>query len=140
VRVIVADLPRSLVVSALAEADVVMLASRIECSPLVLFEALAAGTPFISGGAGNAEEIASTSGGGYTVPTSFNRRGYASPSTSALTAMLERLLSDSALRDQVGKRGHLAWEKHYTWSDICEQYEVAYEDAIVRKRARTRHQ
>jgi L-malate glycosyltransferase len=136
VRVIVADVPRPSVVSALAEADVVVLASRIECSPLVLYEALASGTPFVSGRAGNAEEIASTSGGGYTVSTAFNQRGYASPSTGALTETLEKLLLDPLLRRQIGNRGRLAWESNHTWSKICDQYEAVYKSTMTRRLAR----
>lgn len=41
--------------------------SRLECSPLVLYEAASSGLPFISFRAGNSEEIAKKTGAGITV-------------------------------------------------------------------------
>ena len=50
------DLPREKVVDAFFEADLFVFASRVEYSPLVLFESAAAGTPFLTVPVGNASE------------------------------------------------------------------------------------
>ncbi len=52
------ELPRSEVVELFFAADLFIFASKVEYSPLVLFEACAAGLPFVSVPVGNAAEIA----------------------------------------------------------------------------------
>ena len=52
------------VVEAFFAADLFLFPSLIECSPLVLFEAAAAGTPFIATDVGNSREIAEWTGAG----------------------------------------------------------------------------
>ena len=80
-RVLITDLGRAELVQAYLAADLFAFASRIEYSPLVLFEAAAAGTPFLSVPVGNAREIAEWTGGGRSVPlsrTPQGRRGWRS--------------------------------------------------------------
>lgn len=57
-RVLITDLPRPDLVNLYKSADLFVLASHVEYSPLVLFEAAAAGTAFLSSPAGNSKEIA----------------------------------------------------------------------------------
>jgi len=75
-RVLCTDLRRPDVVEAFMAADLFILASVVEYSPLVLFEAVAAGTPFLSVPVGNAEEIVRWTGGGVISPAGTDRRGY----------------------------------------------------------------
>ena len=63
-RVILTDLERQDLIQAYLAADLFVFASRIEYSPLVLFEAAAAGTPFLTVPVGNADEIVRWTGGG----------------------------------------------------------------------------
>ena len=57
-RVGILDVPRIEVLAAYKAADLFVFGSQVECSPLVLFEAVASGTPFVSVDCGNAREIA----------------------------------------------------------------------------------
>ena len=68
-RVIMLDPPRAEVIDAYKAADLFVFGSQVECSPLVLFEAAASATPFVTVGAGNAAEIAEWTGGGIVVPS-----------------------------------------------------------------------
>src|SRR5579871_6412448 len=77
-RVLHLDLPREDVVSAFLEADLFVFASKVEYSPLVLFESAAAGTPFLTVPAGNAAEIVQWTGGGWLCPAEADDRGYRS--------------------------------------------------------------
>ena len=70
------DLPREKVVDAFFEADLFVFASKVEYSPLVLFESAAAGTPFLTVPAGNAREIVRWTGGGWLCPADLDDRGY----------------------------------------------------------------
>ena len=54
-QILLLDLPRKDVVAAYHAADLFVFGSQVECSPLVLFEAMASKTPFITVACGNAE-------------------------------------------------------------------------------------
>src|SRR5258708_18193094 len=69
-RTLCIDLPRPDVIRAFLESDLFVFASKVEYSPLVLFEAAAAGTPFLTVPAGNAAEIVRWSRGGPVCPAS----------------------------------------------------------------------
>src|SRR5690606_22160758 len=75
-QVLLTDLPRDDLVDAYKTADLFVFASNIEYSPLVLFEAAAAGTPFLSVPVGNAEEIARRTGAGLVCPAPVDARGF----------------------------------------------------------------
>jgi glycosyltransferase involved in cell wall biosynthesis len=114
-RVVLADPPRGGVLEAYADADVFLFCSRVECSPIVLFEALAAGLPFVSVDVGNAREIAAWSGGGVVVQ-----------SDDDLPGAVGALLADSERRRELGERGRAAWRQHFTWEAVAARYEAVY--------------
>jgi L-malate glycosyltransferase len=127
-RVIVLDVPRADVLSAYAAADLFVFGSQVECSPLVLFEAVASGTPFVSTAAGNAEEIAEWTGGGVVVP-STRRDGLVEGSPDAVAAEVERLCNDEVERSRLAESGRSRWLEEFTWDRIAERYEAVYERA-----------
>ena len=69
------DLSRERLVALYKLSDVFVFASHIEYSPLVLFEAAAAGTPFISSDVGNAREIAAWTGVGSIIACAQHAKG-----------------------------------------------------------------
>lgn len=126
------SLSRADTVEAFKEADVFLFPSRVECSPIVLFEAAAAGTPFLSTEVGNAREIAEWTGGGQIIPTEFrDTRGYADIDTAR--RQLEGLLQDVALRERMGASARAAWQQHFTWEKITDRYERLYLDLLSNK-------
>lgn len=126
------SLSREDTVQAFKEADVFLFPSRVECSPIVLFEAAAAGTPFLSTEVGNAREIAEWTGGGQIMPTEFrDMRGYAD--IAAASRQLETLLQDEALRERMGTSARAAWQQHFTWEKITDRYERLYLDLLANK-------
>ena len=127
-RVRVLDLPRNEVLAAYKAADLFVFGSQVEASPLVLYEAAASGTPFISTAAGNAEEIAEWTGGGVVVP-SERRDGLVSASPEAFAAELTRLWSDGKARSALAESGRSRWLAEFTWDRIAEGYESVYRRA-----------
>jgi glycosyltransferase involved in cell wall biosynthesis len=132
-QVLLLDPPRSEVVAAYHAADLFVFASNIECSPLVLFEAMASRTPFVTIAAGNSEEIAQWSGGGVVVPTKRQADGRVTTETSIMSREIERLMRDPARREQLATDGQKAWRERFTWEEIAGQYEAAY-TAVVKGR------
>ncbi len=117
------NLPREKVIDAFFEADLFVFASNVEYSPLVLFEAAAAGTPFLTVPVGNAAEIVRWTGGGWICPADVDERGYTRVSPAVLAAEMEKgLRSPDDLR-RLGETGRRAWQDRFTWAKIAQSYE-----------------
>ena len=126
-RVLLLDPPREQLLDAYADADLFVFCSMVECSPLVLFEAMAAGLPFVSVDVGNAEEIAEWSGAGVIVPSPRREKGLVDADPRAVAAAIDELLADPGARRAMGERGRRAWRERFTWDSAAAQYERVYE-------------
>ena len=120
-RVLIVDLKREDLVNLYKAADLFVLASHVEYSPLVLFEAAAAGTAFLASSAGNSAEIADWTGGGKVMPR--EQTASAEVSVGALTVALEAMMGDPDQLKEAGRtaRAHI-WSKGFTWDQIVQQY------------------
>ncbi len=154
-RVIVTSLSRSDTVSAYHAADLFLFPSKIECSPIVLFECMASRTPFLVTNVGNSAEIIGWSGGaGALLPSgpTFLRRcagsllhiaekmGITADRTEvfpvthanikASVALLEALYIDTARREKMAESGFQAWQGRFTWERIAGEYEALYRSFV----------
>jgi glycosyltransferase involved in cell wall biosynthesis len=129
-RVRILDVPRDQVLSAYKAADLFVFGSKVEASPLVLFEAVASATPFITTAAGNAEEIAAWTDGGVVVP-SKRHDGLVSASPDAFASEVTRLWDDDEGRARLAESGRARWLAEFTWDRIAERYEAVYERAAA---------
>jgi glycosyltransferase involved in cell wall biosynthesis len=134
-RLVVADLPRELTVAAYHEADVFLFPSNIECSPIVLFEAMASRTPFLTTDVGNAAEIISWGGGGMLLPTRRRSDGSVTAMIRESAVVLRRLHDDAVRRGELAERGYHAWIGSFTWERIAERYEELYSDLVAGRSA-----
>lgn len=125
-KIIVVSFNRQDTLKAYSSADLFLFPSNIECSPLVLFEAIAAKTPFLSSSAGNAVEIAAVTKGGVILPTIKNKDGYSKVDVDESVKMLEALYSSNETRAELANNGYNSWMKYYTWETITKQYESLY--------------
>ena len=129
-KIMARALNREDTVRAFKEADVYLFPSRIECSPIVLFEAAAAGTPFLATEVGNSREIADWTGGGLIIPTT--RKGLrGAANIEAGSRQLEDLLHDDKLRERMGASARQAWKERFTWEKITRQYEELYQTLLT---------
>ena len=125
-RIVLVAPSREETVAAFQAADLFVFASNLECSPIVLFEAAASRTPFVTSEAGNASEIARWTGAGVVVPTSPRRDGSVAVAVPAMSRTIERLLADSAERQHLAEAGYAAWKRSFTWETLATQYERVY--------------
>jgi glycosyltransferase involved in cell wall biosynthesis len=125
------DLPREKVIDAFFEADLFVFASRVEYSPLVLFEAAAAGTPFLTVPAGNANEIVRWTGGGWLCPADVDDRGYVTVSPAVLAREIEKGIRAPDYLRKLGESGRHAWLDRFTWEKIAKSYERILRGATV---------
>lgn len=114
-------------------ADLFVFLSNIEYSPLVLFEATAAGVPFVATAAGNSKEIAQWTGGGVIVKTHERPNGRVTADHKNTLWNVARLCHNPKRRVALGKAGHASWEKHYTWQKITDEYLKLYEKLLKKK-------
>ncbi|HEY0977968.1 MAG TPA: glycosyltransferase family 4 protein [Flavobacteriales bacterium] len=121
-RILFLELDRPATVDALRQADLFLFPSRVECSPIVLFEALAAGVPFLATEAGNTAEIVEWTHGGWTMPGRTDARGWIHADIATGAKQLQGLLADDRMRRAAGSAGRKAWNERFTWQHIAETY------------------
>jgi glycosyltransferase involved in cell wall biosynthesis len=132
-KVVCVDLPRADLIEAFKAADLFVFASNVEYSPLVLYEAAAAGTPFLSVPVGNAEEIARWTAGGEICPAATDEHGYTRVDPSVLAREMWRLMNDAAARARLAVDGKARWRSRFTWKAIASQYEAILAGSPVRE-------
>jgi glycosyltransferase involved in cell wall biosynthesis len=125
-RVLLLNPPREDVVAAYHAADLFIFASNIEYSPLVLFEAMASRTPFVTLACGNAPEIVAWSGGGVVAPTRHQEGGYVDGDPAEFAHEIGKLLRNPERRAELAASGHDAWLQHFTWEKLAQEYETLY--------------
>lgn len=130
-RVMIMDMPRPELVQAYMNADLFVFASHIEYSPLVLFEAAAAGTAFLSAQVGNAEEIVEWTGAGVIGPSVIDKRGYTRIDSKQFTARWIQLMHDEEGRRKRGRHGKRNWAARFTWEHIAQQYETVLQQVCT---------
>lgn len=149
-KIITKHLNRDETIAAYKAANLFLFPSNIECSPVVLFECMAAKLPFLTTEAGNAKEIIEWSGGGQLLPTKKNiyLENYFIGKTKKVikkligridndyhfckakinesAIILENLFNNKEKLNQLGESGHKAWEERFNWEKISKEYENLY--------------
>jgi len=111
-RILDGSLPGA-VARAIAAADLFLFTSRVECAPLVILEAMAAGTPWVSYDVGNVSELP----GGVVVA-----------SLAELLDAAGQILDGK--RPELGPQGREAWEANHRWEDIVPRYESVFNEVL----------
>lgn len=122
-RAILTDLERRDLVQAYLTADLFVFASRIEYSPLVLFEAAAAGTPFLTVPVGNADEIVRWTGGGLLCDAVKDKRGQTCVDPATLATAMARCMKDHETLRRMGAAARARWRRFFTWKVVAGYYE-----------------
>lgn len=138
-RVLLLDPPRKDVVAAYHAADLFIFGSNLECSPLVLFEAMASKTPFVTVACGNAEEIVNWSRGGILIPTVERPDGKVEADADVMARVIEDLIANPEERLHLAEKGYSAWQQKFTWEKVAIQYERLYQAVINNPTASSLH-
>jgi len=107
------NVPRSLVLSAYETADIYLLGSKSECFPLVILEAMASKTPFISTDVGCVPDLP----GGLIVR-----------STEEMAQGIRHLMKNPHESERLGKEGQRACVERYSWDKIVADYGQLFEN------------
>ncbi len=154
-KILIQQLDRDETASAFGVADLFLFPSNTECSPIVLFEAMASKTPFLVTDVGNAKEIIKWSGGGLLLPTihgvnpdaslkakiktfikklltgiiKLNQTGnynICRAETKSSATILENICGDKEKLVGLADAGHKSWSEKFTWEKIACEYESLY--------------
>ena len=107
--------PPEVVPDALAAADLFMFTSHLESGPLVLLEAMAAGTPWVSLDVGHAAQLPG---------------GIVANGLQDLQEAARQILDGE--HPQLGAQGRDAWEADHRWETIVADYESVFQDVLAR--------
>jgi len=129
-QVMMVDLNREDLVQAFFSADLFVFASKIEHSPLVLFESSAAGLPFLSVDVGNAKEIAEWTGAGMLCPSWKDKKGYTQVDAKELASQMEACMQQSEKLEELGETGRKRWGEQYTWEHVSQKYEDMFRQVL----------
>ncbi len=122
-KLLIIDMPREEVVSAFFESDLFVFASHVEYSPLVLFEASAAGLAFLTVPVGNSQEIIQWTQGGQICPAVKNENGCTRVSPQVLAKEMEALAMNRPKLKVLGTAGRKNWSLNFSWDQIADRYE-----------------
>lgn len=125
-KAVLVDLPRPDLLQAYLQADLFVFASNIEYSPLVLFESIAAGLPFLTVPVGNTHEIIEWTGGGEMCPAPLDSHGYTRVNPADLARHIESLAQNDEHRLELGRRGREAARSRFNWSYLTDEYESLF--------------
>jgi glycosyltransferase involved in cell wall biosynthesis len=109
---------REQLVESYRQANIFLFPSRHEGMPNALLEAMASGLPVIASCIAGSEELVLDEKTGYLFP---------SEDVESLLAALRKILSDPALREQMGNNSRLHAEASYNWESTARQYELLLE-------------
>ncbi|MEK7557923.1 MAG: glycosyltransferase family 4 protein [Patescibacteria group bacterium] len=129
-KLIIVSKSRLETINAYKQADLFLFPSNIECSPLVLFEAMASKIPFLTTDVGNSKEIIKWSNGGMLLPTIKDKKNYSHAQINESADLLNKLYNNKALRERLAQNGFNAWQKKFTWEKITKNYEEQYKKLI----------
>jgi glycosyltransferase involved in cell wall biosynthesis len=110
---------RGQVVAAYHEADLFLFGSAVECFPLVIVEAMASRTPFISTDVGCVRDLPG---------------GVVASSVEEMAHAIQGLADKGPEWQRLAEAGRQAWEQRYRWGKIVDQYEQLYSDLLKSRR------
>lgn len=115
-KIHITNLKRDDLISLLFESNLFLFMSHVEYSPLVLFEAVAAGLPFVSTPSGNSSEIATWTEGGIV------------STTDTFIESVKKILIDEKLLKEKGNAGRRAFLERYNWKLVTDEYVQKFKD------------
>ncbi|MHC4533210.1 MAG: CmcI family methyltransferase [Planctomycetota bacterium] len=104
------NIDRQDVLAAYHEADIFLFGSEKECSPLVIVEAKASQTPFVSTDCGNVRQW----------------KGGIVCATEKMAAYANRILDEEVIHRNFAEEGWKEWKEKLTWESVVDRYEELY--------------
>ena len=107
--------------------DIFVFFSNVEASPLVIYEAAAAGAPFIASSAGNMPEQAKWLRSGIIVNCTDRENGRVIINKKSALFELTKLAYSHNTRKRMSAIGRKNWRNKFTWGKITDEYLKLYQ-------------
>lgn len=133
-KLLLLNIERHETVKLFKRADLFLFPSNLECSPIVLFEAMASKTPFLVSDCGNSKEIISWSKSGVMLPTSKKEKGFVKVDIKKSAKILEDIVKNGEKRKELSENGYNSWKENFTWEKIARNYENLYLTLLKNKK------
>ena len=124
------DLNRTELIATYQQTNLFLFPSLIECSPIVLFEAMASKTPFLVTDVGNSSEIIEWSKSGILLPTDIDENGFSHARIKESAYIFDNTISDKNLLEKLANNGYNIWLSKFTWEKISLMYETLYKQLL----------
>lgn len=121
--IVFANLDRRDLISLFFDANLFLFASHVEYSPLVIFECMASGLPFLSIPVGNVDELIEWGGGGVLCAGQKSEAGFSSADPLAFSREMQALSCDKRKLAELSASGRRAWVERFTWQTIADRIE-----------------
>jgi glycosyltransferase involved in cell wall biosynthesis len=128
--ILIERLDREDVVQSYLSADLFLFPSMIECSPIVLFECLGSGTPFLVTDVGNAKEIIGWTHAGELLPTHYLKNGFCRVDVRQAVPQLEALIMDKERLKKYSDNGFASFKENFTWEKTAQKHEDLYRSLL----------
>lgn len=113
---------RAELISLYQASDIFLFASKIEYSPLVIFEAMASQNAIISHDVGNVKEILEETKSGVLVNCEKNEDSFSIINTHDFAQKIEFLINNPEIIKKLSNQGRLYFSKKYNWRTIFKSY------------------
>ena len=111
------------IAAAMRDADIFVLPSLFEGTPLTLIEAMWSGLPVVTTATAGMKDVVSDGRSGLLVPPG---------DAAGLAAAIGRLTSEAELRRRLGTEAHAVAHREYTWANAAATFTSAYQSARAR--------
>lgn len=121
-KVRIVNYDRNNLINLYKASDIFIFASRIEYSPLVIFEALASKNVIISHDVGNVKEIIQNTKSGLIIKNIIDKEKKSIIDINDLTTKLEYLIDNQKLINEFSNNGRNFFLSDYNWNKIFQSY------------------
>jgi glycosyltransferase involved in cell wall biosynthesis len=127
-KIFYCSLKRQELVATYLQSDILLFPSKIECSPLVVYEAMASKTICLATDVGNVKEIFELSEYGIVLPTKIKKNGYSYVNINKSSKILFQIANQSNFA--MLEKGYNFWKINNTWEAISLKYEQIYKNLM----------
>lgn len=120
-RILFTNLKRDELISLFFESDAFIFASHIEYSPLVIYECMAAGLPFLSTPVGNVEEIVGWTNAGKICYDAKFEDGRTYVKSDSFAIEIENFIKDQSQLKLYSKNGKEAFMNRFNWRSFSSE-------------------
>ena len=121
-KIEIVNLDRHALIKKYYDADIFITLSHLEYSPLVIFESMASGTPFLASDVGNIKEIINYSNSGILLKTHIKNFNHKRVNFHDLKIKFNKFIKNKKKLKLLSLNGRKSFVQNYNWKIISQKY------------------